>query len=65
LRDSIAGAQTDGPLQLASWAADKPPKMGNDPGLSLVRMFSSAGVMKAALGDAGNGASGRYTLVEP
>jgi hypothetical protein len=65
LRDSIAGAQTDGPLQLASGAADKPPKMGNDPGLSLVRMFSSAGVMKAALGDAGNGASGRYTLVEP
>ena len=65
LRDSIAGAQTNGPLQLASGAASKRPEMGGDPGLSLVRMFSSAGVMKAAMGGAGNGASGRYTLVEP
>ena len=65
LRDNVASAQTNGPLQLARVAAAKRSGTDNDPGLSLVRMFSSAGVMKAALGGVGNGASGRYTLVEP
>jgi hypothetical protein len=48
----------------------KGPEAGSeriDPGLSLVRLLSSAGVMKAAIDNksaAENGASGRYTLVE-
>ena len=64
LRDSISVIQSNAPLQLAD-AAGKRSMVGNDPGLSLVRMFSSAGVMKAAIGGAGNAASGRYTLIEP
>jgi hypothetical protein len=55
LRDKIVSVQSDAPLQIAG-GTNVP---ANDPGLSLVRLISSAGVMKAALG---NGASGRYTL---
>jgi hypothetical protein len=58
LRESIAGAQSDAPLELAG--ADAKDREGlpdtglhgmnlPDPGLSLVRMISSAGVMKAAM----------------
>ncbi|HEY4379026.1 MAG TPA: hypothetical protein VGN01_01700 [Acidobacteriaceae bacterium] len=55
LRDSIGAAQSNGPLQLAGAEEDKRPAAAgklNDPGLSLVRMMSSAGVMKAALAGA-------------
>ena len=58
LRESIAGAQSDAPLELAGadakeraiHSAESSSDELNDPGLSLVRMMSSAGVMKAALG---------------
>jgi hypothetical protein len=65
LRDKIISVQSDAPLQIASVGgkerlAESEP-LANDPGLSLVRLFSSAGVMKASLG---NGAPGRYTLTE-
>jgi hypothetical protein len=70
LRDSIASVQSDAPLQVAGEVESKGPEAGSeriDPGLSLVRLLSSAGVMKAAIDNksaAENGASGRYTLVE-
>ncbi|HEV2646952.1 MAG TPA: hypothetical protein VGU46_11360 [Acidobacteriaceae bacterium] len=59
LRDSIAGVQSDGPLQLVSVPGGQ---RQDDPGLSIVRAMSSAGVMKLALG--ASAASGRYTLAE-
>ena len=65
LRDSITSVQANGPLQVAGAVEGKGPGAGNDPGLSLVRMFSSAGAMKAAMGGVGNGASERYTLSRP
>ena len=57
LRDSIASVQSDAPLQVAD---ARHGEQVNDPGLALVRMMSSAGVMKAAIGES---AAGRYTLV--
>ena len=66
LRDSIVSVQSDAPLQIAGLPAKRggdSDLLANDPGLGLVRLFSSAGVMKAALG-VGNEASGRYTLNE-
>jgi hypothetical protein len=51
LRESIARVQSDAPLQVAGAAQGRGAGMGNDPGLELVRMMSSAGAMKAALGD--------------
>ena len=59
LREKIAGVQSDAPLELVR--ADAKGREGlpdaglhgmnlPDPGLSLVRMISSAGVMKAAMG---------------
>jgi len=57
LRDSVVGAQSDAPLQVAGLAPrDGRQTAGRDPGLELVRLMSSAGVMKAALG--------RYTFIE-
>jgi len=55
--------QSDAPLQVAGGRAGNE---RNDPGLSLVRVMSSAGVMKAALREqsALDGASGRYTLIQ-
>jgi hypothetical protein len=59
LRDSIVSVQSDGPLELAGMGAKGHPAHSSaehssvgltDPGLSLVRMMSSAGVMKAAMG---------------
>jgi len=58
LRESIAGAQSDAPLELvradakgrAIHSAESSSDGLADPGLSLVRMMSSAGVMKTALG---------------
>jgi len=58
LRDSIASVQSDAPLQVAD-AAGKGRVSGFDPGLGMVRLMSSAGVMKAAM----EGEGGRYTLV--
>jgi hypothetical protein len=52
LRDALAGAQSDAPLQVARGGA-------RDPGLRLVREFSGLGMMKVGLG------MGRYTLVRP
>jgi len=59
LRDSIARVQSDAPLQVAGVAQGRGVGAGNDPGLELVRLMSSAGMVKAAM----DGASGRYTLV--
>ena len=50
LRDSIASVQSDAPLQVAD-AAGKAGVSEFDPGAELVRMMSSAGVMKAAMSD--------------
>jgi hypothetical protein len=51
LRDSVAGAQSDAPLEVVSAGSGAKDSAGHfDPGVSLVRMFSSAGVMKAAVG---------------
>jgi hypothetical protein len=61
LRDLIGSVQSNAPLQVARAAE------GNDPGLTLVRVLSSAGMMKAALGGravADMGAAGRYTLIQ-
>ncbi len=60
LRDSIASVQSDGPLELAGKEFNS---SAFDPGVSLVRTFSSAGVMKAAMGSEGS-AVGRYTLLQ-
>jgi hypothetical protein len=57
LRDSITVIQSDGPLQVAGSTASGAGMA--DPGLALVRLMSSAGVMKAAIG----GGAGRYTLI--
>jgi hypothetical protein len=59
LRESIVSVQSDGPLELAGVGAKGRPAHSSaehssagltDPGLSLVRVMSSAGVMKAAMG---------------
>ncbi len=62
LRDSVS-VQPEGPMQLADSARG----LGvADPGVSLVRLLSSAGMMKAGLGiHPGSRAAGRYTLVRP
>ena len=61
LRDSIVSVQSEGPLELAGGEIDS---SAFDPGLSLVRTFSSAGVMKAAMGSEGSAVE-RYTLLQP
>jgi len=59
LRDSVVSVQSDGPLEVAGLKTQKQtghfetglPGPGlSDPGLSLVRLMSSTGVMKAAIG---------------
>ena len=60
LRDSIVSVQSDGPLQLARLKIEHSP-VAFDPGQSLVHIFSSAGVMKAAIRPEGPAAE-RYTL---
>jgi len=65
LRESITSIQSDAPLQVAGGSrlgTDLPGIRLSDPGLSLVRLLSSAGVMNAAIGREG-AASGRYTLI--
>jgi hypothetical protein len=60
LRDLIGSVQSNAPLQVAG-------AEGDDPGLTLVHLLSSAGMMKTALvGRAATdmGASGRYTLIQ-
>jgi hypothetical protein len=72
LRESIASVQSDAPLELAGVRAQSRAGFSDagltglnlsDPGLSLVRMFYTAGVMKAAMGEK-RSAAGRYTLVQ-
>ena len=60
LRDSIVSVQSDGPLELAG---DEIDPSAFDPGASLVRTFSSAGVMKAAMGSEVSAVE-RYTLLQ-
>jgi hypothetical protein len=60
LRDRIVSVQSDGPLQLAGREIDPG---AFDPAVSLVRMFSSAGVMKAAITSEGSAVE-RYTLLQ-
>jgi hypothetical protein len=55
LRDSIVDVQSSGPLQVAG-VASRPP--AGDPGMEMVRLLSSAGMVKAAIGSQ----AGRYTL---
>lgn len=64
LRDEITAAQSSGPLQEAR--AARQPAVEGDPGLDLVHVLSSAGVMKAALNSsmAAGDAAERYTLVQ-
>ena len=62
LRDSIVSVQSEGPLELADVRGVVNPA-AFDPGLSLVRMMSSAGVMKAAMAAEGSAAE-RYTLLQ-
>ncbi len=67
LRDRIASVQSDAPLEVVTNDQSGPLQAGaSDPGLSLVRLFSSAGAMKAAMGperSTESDAAGRYTLI--
>jgi len=54
LRDSIGSVQAEGPLQVAGPA-------GDDPGMTMTRLMSSAGMMRAGLGNRAGG----YTSVRP
>ena len=49
LRDSIVGMQSDAPLQVADATRKSTGATGDDPGLNLVRIMSSAGLVKAGL----------------
>jgi hypothetical protein len=49
LRDSIDGAQSDAPLQVASFRRIGTAGTLGDPGLDMVRVMSSTGMMKAGL----------------
>jgi len=65
LRDLIASVQSNAPLQVARLGAKRrggAPDAGlSDPGVELVRLMSSAGMMKAGLGIGVGG----YTFVRP
>jgi hypothetical protein len=69
LRDNIVAVQSDAPLQIAGWSGAATSQSGlGDPGLSLVRLLSTQGVMKAGFGignAAGQTAAGRYTQLRP
>ena len=50
LRDRIVSAQSDAPLQIAGTTGNKGAEAsGGDPAVELVRLMSSAGMMKAGL----------------
>jgi hypothetical protein len=49
LRDSVVAAQSDAPLQVASSGANGTWGTPGDPGLDMVRVMSSTGMMKAGL----------------
>ena len=49
LRDRITSVQSDAPLQLADSMETEGREASGDPGTNLVRLLSSAGVMKAAI----------------
>lgn len=68
LRDSITSIQLDAPLQLAGPGSTERHEAHGDPGVGLVRLLCSAGMMKAAIRAAGalkSGAPERYTLGNP
>jgi len=60
LRDKINSVQSEGPMQLAR---QKVNSNLFDPGASLVQLFSSAGMIKAAMDMEGHAAE-RYTLIQ-
>jgi hypothetical protein len=60
LREMIGAVQSEGPTQVAGLGL----RGLDDPGLGLVREFSSAGMMRVG-GGGGGGGRGRYTLVRP
>ena len=69
LRDLVMSVQSDAPLQVAGAAEKMGPE--HDPGLSLARVLSSAGMMKAMLKPLkgvpdveAKASPGRYTLTE-
>jgi hypothetical protein len=64
LRDLIGSVQSNGPVHVAEAEQVERPSAGSDPGLSLVRVMASAGVMKAAIRSAESSAGERYTLVQ-
>ncbi len=49
LRDSVVAAQSDAPLQVAGFEKSGTSGWLGDPGIDMVRMMSSTGVMKAGL----------------
>jgi hypothetical protein len=61
LRDKITSVQSDAPLQIAGSPATIRPNSADDPGVELVRMMSSAGMMKAGLAQAATYQTRRYT----
>jgi hypothetical protein len=67
LRDSIQSVQATGPLQVAGARIGAESRPGDDPGLDMVRVLSSDGVMKASLMQvqALIGDPGRYTFLRP
>ncbi|MDP9051800.1 MAG: hypothetical protein M3O31_13940 [Acidobacteriota bacterium] len=60
LRDAIGDAQGSGPLKVADVGVHG---RVHDPGLSLVRVLESAGVMKTAMASAEKATDERYTLI--
>jgi hypothetical protein len=64
LRDSIASVQSSAPLQVASAAGSTHANRLSDPGMSLVRVMSSAGFMKAGMKQPVLDSTGRYTLMQ-
>jgi hypothetical protein len=53
LRDSVVSVQSDAPLQVAEVLRNaRPSAPRGDPGIELVRLMSSAGLMKAAIASA-------------
>jgi hypothetical protein len=66
LRDRVASVQSNAPLQVAGLGAGNHAGL-TDPALTLARLMSSAGVMKAAMGEtraAQTSVLGRYTSVQ-
>ena len=68
LRDSVTSVQSDAPLQVAAGSKAVGGAAGSDPGLDLVRLMTSAGIMKAGMprrGSVDGSGLERYTLSGP